>query len=614
MIFLPPSHKNQNFVWFLLASVLSLCHTPYTSAFHCRSPSSRHFPSRRLSPSPLGVVFPAGPSLAASTKDAFGLTAETVSETAYTRKTKRESKSVEGTGQGQKQKARRSLIRSNVLQKRPVVLRLVPQSSAKESLRKGDPWVFSDAIKRKINGPPGCLALLQDEAGKPLALGLYDSSSPLAFRMLSLYNSPQRRNRLLNRRQRQEETEEWHKSEPNEVSSSLIASRLERALDLRERLFGVSSHLMLRPPSLSPSPSRSLEEVSSEREREGVSVTTGYRLVNGEGDGLPGLVIDRYGPYAVVRLDGAGPAGFYDGGGIGQFLVDRLHGLDAVFLKGGVTEGAGREEGEGASRKSVSLLASSSSCPSKDVEVLLKHPIEFYENGMVMHSDPLRGQKTGAFLDQRENRQIIRKIAAGGKRVLNLFAYNGGFSVAAGQGGASHVTSVDSSKGAIEASRAVWERNGLSPGRHLPVVGDALEFLKSSTEFNERVEAMLQKEDLGGVPGGGDVKVKKKEWEVVVVDPPSFACSRASLMGAEKKYKELFEMAARVTASGGCLALSSCSSHLRLERFMEICESAVSSAGRTGKVIEVRQQAGDHPFPLSSFAMRYLKFVLIELD
>lgn len=176
-----------------------------------------------------------------------------------------------------------------------------------------------------------------------------------------------------------------------------------------------------------------------------------------------------------------------------------------------------------------------------------------------------------------------------GKRVLNLFAYTGGFSVAAGAAGAAHVTSVDVAAPALGAAETNWELNGLQPRHHTAVAADAFAYLEAAASARE-------------------------VWDVVICDPPSFAPNKAAIPAARSAYTRLFAAAAGVTARGGILALASCSSHVDSATFDEVCGAALGRAGRSAAVLGVHGQPADHPYPLACPELRYLKFVTHLLD
>ncbi len=375
------------------------------------------------------------------------------------------------------------------------------------SIKRGNPWVFSGALRNLPAAAPGTWATLVENKGKPeIAHGFYDPGCPLAFRVCAI--APGER-----------------------LNEAWALRRFNRALQLRRLLF-------------------------DER-------TTGFRLFNGEGDGLPGLICDIYGDAAVIQLDGAGPGGFWHAEGVAEWIVNML------------------------SAKCVCIRVR-----GEPPRFLIGEPaqtgVTFRENSHCFAVDIVRGQKTGFFLDQRDNRHCVGEMSVD-KRVLNLFGYTGGFSIYAGARGANLVTTVDISQPALKAAQLNWRLNDLPVAGHQVVEADAFHYLDGAIE-------------------------NKQCWDVVVVDPPSFASSKAKLPAALQAYKKLFTAAAKVTCAGGMLAVSSCSSHVTMNAFIELCESAVSQARRRATVVAVRSQPADHPSPLALPEFRYLKFVMMRID
>lgn len=347
------------------------------------------------------------------------------------------------------------------------------------------------------------LSQVEDSKG-PLGWGLCDPHSPLAIRILSL-----------------------ERQAPNH---DYFVSRFERAWKMRDSL---------RSPE-----------------------TNAYRLFNGEGDGLPGLVCDVFDTVAVVQFDGLGPAEFWDRSLIADWLT-QVAGFEIVFEK------TQREKGK------IEQLRGS---PSKTT-------VTISENSSRFEVDLENGQKTGFFFDQRDNREFVRRLAKG-KRVLNLFSYSGGFSIAAGLGGAEQVTSVDLSEGAIVLARENWKLNGLPEERHAGICADAFAFLKDG----------------------------QRNYDHIIVDPPSLAHSEQDKPAAKRKYIEAFSSAAKLLRSSGELSLSSCSSHITFADFFEMIDEALSLSRRRGQIMRVSGQGLDHPFPHACPELRYLKFVHLILD
>lgn len=377
-------------------------------------------------------------------------------------------------------------------------------------IKRGHPWVFADALRRLPTASPGTPAILLDnKKGRPIALGLYDPDSPLAFRVCD--TNPETR-----------------------LDDSWAAQQFDRALALRQIFVD--------------------------------DATTGYRLFNGEGDGLPGLICDVYNDTAVMQLDGAGPQNFWQPDGIARWIAANRP-ITQVYLK---TQSRNKDTGR-------ALLGAT---PAE--------PVSFIENDVKFTVNVLKGQKTGFFLDQRNNRQLIRQIARG-RHTLNLFGYTGGFSVYAGLGGAPHVTTVDSAGPALQSAHEHWLQNGLPAQCHRTEKADAFAFLEGAAK-------------------------KQMLWDLVIVDPPSFAASTQMVSKATGAYRQLFAAATAVTRPGQLLAVASCSSHITLPHFLSICEDAVSIARRRATLLAVKGQPADHPTPLPFSEFRYLKFVLMRVD
>lgn len=389
------------------------------------------------------------------------------------------------------------------------VVRVALTRDLRRMIRRGHPWLLSDAVAIPRGATAGAIAVVTDKRGQALAVGYVDPEGPLAVRICSPRAGVQ-------------------------LDDAWAAAGLERALALRAGLFGAD--------------------------------TTGWRAVNGEGDELPGLVFDVYGDTGVLKLDGPVAERFWDAPGLAAWLAERL-GLRAVYQRF-------RARGGPAGRPLVGAAPDA--------------PVAFLEGGARYTADVVVGQKTGFFLDQRDNRARVAQLAPG-RSVLNVFGYTGGFSVAAGRAGARHVTTVDLARPAIEAAEAHWALNGLDPAAHEGVAADAFEV-------------------LDGAAAAG------RSWELVVLDPPAFAPSRKALDKAVGAYTRMVAAGARVTAPGGLCVAASCSAHVDLEAFVGVCAEGVAQARRRARVLGVHGQPPDHPAPLACPELRYLKCVLLALD
>jgi 23S rRNA (cytosine1962-C5)-methyltransferase len=290
--------------------------------------------------------------------------------------------------------------------------------------------------------------------------------------------------------------------------------------------------------------------------------TDAYRLLHGEGDRLPGVVCDRYGDFAVLKLDGEGVLPFRSE--LVEALVPRLQALGVRGLLGRTSRKQGSD---------VELLWGEQ--PEREVLV--------HERGMRLLANLWEGQKTGLFLDHRESRARVRSLSAA-LSVLNLYGYTGGFSVAAALGGAREVTTVDVAKPAIELAVRTFAANALTCTHHA-VAEDVPVFLKRATE-------------------------EQRSYDLVIADPPNFAPSHAKLEVALESYATLHGSALGLVARGGFYLAASCSSHVRSADFLE---SLREGARRARRVLVILEQTGapfDHPRLLAFPEGDYLKVVL----
>lgn len=302
---------------------------------------------------------------------------------------------------------------------------------------------------------------------------------------------------------------------------------------------------------------------------EGDALPVAYRLVHGESDSLPGLIVDVYGPFVVVQFLALGlelwreaivsalqdllaPSGIYERS---DSAVRRLEGLE----------------------ERVGVLAGE---PPPDELVL-------DDDGMTVLADLKTGAKTGLFLDQRQNQKAAANQARG-RDVLNCFAYTGLFGLRAALAGAKSVTDVEISPEFTALGRRQWERNGIV----LPPSG-----------VTENVFDYLRSLEAGSY-----------RTDMVVLDPPAFTKNRGSRDGAIRGYNEINRVALRLLRPGGVLVTCSCSHHLTAHEFREIVEGAARDAGRTLKLIEQRGQPADHPVLLDAPESEYLKCLILAVE
>lgn len=380
------------------------------------------------------------------------------------------------------------------------LLRLKP---GKETLlSKRHPWIFSGAVAAPAEGP---LVRIADASGNVLGVGTASGTNPLAARVFRFEDAP--------------------------LDEAFFAARFEQALALRKAL-------------------------GHDLPQEGV------RWIFGEGDFLPGLVVDRYAHALCLQVGTAG--------------LEALRGTWWPIL-----ESLGRREGctvfverSQSGRKEEGLPP-----VNRILKGSLPGPITLHEGPARLKVDLLRGQKTGFFLDQRAHRLQLGALS-NGARVLNAFGYTGGFSIHAGLGGAAEVATLDISAAALDQAEADWAENGLDPARHLRMEGDAFELMRT---------------------------LEPRSWDRVIVDPPAFAKQRKDVDNAFKAYKDVFRLGARATAPGGMLWCYSCSQHLDRIRFQEAVWTALLEAGREAQVLAHLGQPADHPYALNHPEGFYLK-------
>jgi 23S rRNA (cytosine1962-C5)-methyltransferase len=289
--------------------------------------------------------------------------------------------------------------------------------------------------------------------------------------------------------------------------------------------------------------------------------TNAFRLVNAEGDELSGLIVDGYNDLVVIEIANAGVEK------LKPVIVDtiaRALAPRAMFFKNDIP-----------ARKIEGLAQ------ENEWTGVGEHAVTIRESGLRFVVEPSDGQKTGFFLDQRENRRVARTIASG-RRVLNLFSYSGAFGVYAAAGGAASVTNVDVSERAIALAQTNHELNGF--GADL-VVADAFDWVRKNHH----------------------------QFDLVICDPPAFAKSRADIDRAARGYKDINLQSLRHVAPGGMLMTFSCSGHMSLDLFQKVIFSAASDAGRRAAIIRRLTAGPDHPISLYCPEGEYLKGFLLEV-
>jgi 23S rRNA (cytosine1962-C5)-methyltransferase len=369
----------------------------------------------------------------------------------------------------------------------------------------GHPWVYANAVARVEGEPgPGDVVSLADHDGRLIGRGFYNPRSQIPVRLCT----------------RADEA----------IDAAFLRARIARARAARGRL-GLPS-----------------------------GDTNVYRLVNSEGDDLPGLVVDVYGDAAVAQITTLGIA------------MRREEIFDALEAELGVRT---IFEIAPASYADLEGFAAASRVARGESRGL----VPVVENGIALEVEPLSGQKTGMFIDQRETRARVGGLARGA-RVLDCYSYAGGFALAAARGGATAVTAVDSSARAVARVEAHAAANGVAIEA---VEADAFRFLETAT------------------PRG---------FDLVVIDPPKFARARKDLEAARKGYERLNALALQATAPGGILVTCSCSQNVDAETFERIVAAGAKQAGREVRIFERRGPASCHQLPPAFPEGQYLKVLL----
>lgn len=391
----------------------------------------------------------------------------------------------------------------------PISLRL--KRGEEDRILAGHLWAFSNELQEVPRAAEaGLPAVLHAASGRPLGVGFYNPRSLISFRLLS--------------------------REPVAVDEGFLRGRIEEAVAFRRRA--------------------GLREES-------------FRACFGESDGLPGLVVDKYGDRLVVQALAAG---------MERLLPEVRAALEAVFAPKGIYL-----KNDHPSRVLEGLPTESRVLSG---EVPERAAIE--EAGLAMSCQLTGGQKTGYYFDQRENRAYLEPFFKG-RTVLDLYCYTGSFSLRAARAGAARVLGLDSSGPAVELARENAAANGLA-GRCEFDEGDAEEVLAAFAEGRQPIRP-----------------------DMILLDPPGFASSRKHLPQALRAYTRLNAAAIKVLPKGGLLATSTCSHHVSREDFARMVASAAGKAGRQARLLALRGQAVDHPVLLSMPETEYLHFALVEV-
>jgi 23S rRNA (cytosine1962-C5)-methyltransferase len=376
----------------------------------------------------------------------------------------------------------------------------------------GHPWIYAnevvlDAAAKAL--PPGTMVSVYDAGGQALGVASFNLHALVTLRLFD--RDPGRR-----------------------IDRGFLAERLARALIIRAKLF--------------PEPY--------------------YRLIHAEADGLPGLVIDRYGAALVCQFNTAGMAALEE---------ELLAALDAVLAP------------------EIVVLRNDS--PARALEGLeseirvvrgtLNEPLVVRENACDFLADLSEGQKTGWFFDQRPNRSMVARIADGA-RLLDAYAFSGGFGIQAAVAGAADVTLLDRSEASLALAAAAARRNGVE-GRVRTLRGEVFETLEALKGQGER-------------------------YDVVVLDPPAFVKAKKDLAAGSRGYRKMVRLGAALVTPGGFLFAASCSHNMPVELFSEAVAQGLRDAGRTGRILHTGGAGPDHPVHPALPESAYLKCQLLALD
>ncbi|MGZ3557972.1 MAG: class I SAM-dependent rRNA methyltransferase [Thermodesulfobacteriota bacterium] len=387
--------------------------------------------------------------------------------------------------------------------------RVILKRGREKSMLRGHPWVFSGAVA-KVEGQvsPGDVGEVYSNEMQFLGLGHLNPRSQIIVRVLT--------------------------QKKEELGEKFFSERISRAAHFRDWLKGK---------------------------------TNAYRIINGEGDYLPGLIVDRYGETLVIQCSTAG--------------MDRLKGILTNLLTKEFHPASIYERSDVVLRKEEGLAESSGLLFGKEVSEF----IEIEECGCRFRANLKKGQKTGFYLDQRENRYFLKGVSEG-KKILDCFCYTGGFSIHAGLGGAREVTLVDSSEEALAIAEEHFTLNQLQKISHQMIRGDVFEILR------------------GLEPG----------YDIVILDPPPFAKKKGHVPRASRGYKDLNLHAFRLLNEEGLLLTFSCSHHMSWDLFQKIVFSAALDSGREVQLLGRLGHPRDHPTDICHPEGEYLRGLVCRVS
>ncbi len=384
-----------------------------------------------------------------------------------------------------------------------------------ESLQGGHLWIFSGALQQPPHWiEPGGLVDVKSSTGQFVARGYYNPRTDIAIRILTC-------------------------DIEQAIDEDFLRKRIRGAVDLR-KVFDPNK-------------------------------TNTYRLVNSEGDGLPGLIVDRFAEILVAQIHTAG--------------IERLRSqfIDALMDETDTRGILLRNDSQSRRREGLELEEPQVVTGGVPMQVTVR------ENNVLFLVDPWQGQKTGFFLDQRDKREALRKYTRA-KRVLNCFSYSGSFSVyAALTSEKTRVTSVDISATAIESARQHFILNGLDPNHHQFLIADVFDYLEQAQSAGE-------------------------QFDVVVLDPPAFAKTQSARAQALKAYRRLNTLGMLVLRPGGILLTCSCSGVIGMDDFLGALSQSAQRLHRTVQLLETYTHGVDHPINLAMPETAYLKVVFCRVE
>ncbi len=393
------------------------------------------------------------------------------------------------------------------------LIRLELKPGLGRHLKAGHPWVFKRGLENVPRIPAGSVVDLT-EGGRFMARGYYDPLSAIAVRVLT--------------------------RDPGEViDAAFFARRVKQCWDARHELIDLKD-------------------------------TDSFRVIHGEGDGLPGVVVDHYAGFAVMKLYSAGLTPYR------PLLVEGLRaaipGLKGIIGRDEVVRDDDADDARGTGKILWGAAA--------------PEPVTILERGVKFLVDVYRGQKTGFFLDQRENRALLKRLGKG-RDVLNCFCFSGGFSVNAAIGGAKSIFSVDQDEDAIALARQNFTLNGIDPSGFDFLAADVFTLLDS-------------------------FKQEGRSFDLIVLDPPAFAKSQKDVEAALDGYASLNRQALKLLRPNGLLVTSSCSARVTPDAFLGAIKEAAFNADTELALVEERYQPPDHPVRLQFPEGRYLKFLVLR--